>query len=835
MKGFIKKIGLFKKKSQKRPFSGILIMATMLITHTTLKPMTSMQQWQEKATAVKTNLEKLVNQDLAAIKNAASIVIAINPINELFFSQRGEQIVANITKSIESLFQLLLADPSIKNQNVSPALNQLYETAKKIAGQFQQTAAALKAQIIAAQKNGSRQQSPLLIEIPQSLQQALVTNLPKIGQLIASAHQLSQQVETALQTKGAKSAQEINQLLASLNPFFAHLASIAKLINNAVIKKIDPERAATISTDIEQLEKENNAIPSLKETTAISIEPQIIPMLPSPITPKVEAPALTKGVPVYLAMQMITPGQLRISSKRVAEKFASSQKKGGLRFDNGKSALDISEALPVIKAPFGYVLVDGHHEFMANRALEGTTVPVKLVDDLSASGDTFWDVAFEKGYVYPFTVKREKKIPVNFDQLEDDPNRFFAGVIIARKCAKEGQSANDTIGAEFPVWIKIGKDIPFIEFMIADALSKAGITYDYRMGDLPPQEFIEKARAALVDAVNQAKKNGTPLKDLKIIPQRTKFDQIKNICVPGAAIELFSPQPASPTTPTSPGTPYSPTPQPGTPASPPTPYSPTPTPGTPAKPTLPVTTQPGKTAGQEQSIMLQNKTLQNLMVHIGPDKENFDDDIFFDQEMPIASNALAVPLSSEFENLKFEITNIQDEREKTIIKTTRTELKKHPAWVFYQFPTQSFVVDENNFKKQQKFFPDEESYKKALEKNKIIFVENDTNENIKFIMRNDIEEKNSGLFFDAIIGATHMTPIVLPSPDIMKSYRVKGELAEGKPLFEEEERISAEQATKNKVWTIHHLEGNKQKIVITPTEKEFFQPIELIPSSYLAR
>jgi hypothetical protein len=104
------------------------------------------------------------------------------------------------------------------------------------------------------------------------------------------------------------------------------------------------------------------------------------------------------------------------------------------------------------------------------------------------------------------------KIPLLFSELQDDPNRYFAA-LIARKCKADGD-LKMSIGAEYPVWIKVGKDIPFVEFRISDVLWQKGIIYDYKMGDQPPQQLVEAARKTLVEA---------NVKNLRVVPERTKF------------------------------------------------------------------------------------------------------------------------------------------------------------------------------------------------------------------------------------------------------------------------------------------------------------------------
>ena len=234
----------------------------------------------------------------------------------------------------------------------------------------------------------------------------------------------------------------------------------------------------------------------------------------------------------YISYKKIHPGQLRYASKNVEEKRKKAIEVGAATWDNnnqwhykynhGTSIMAENNALPVVMAPFGYVLVDGHHDVLASIALGAEFIPIKVVDDMSSlNPNDFWLKAEKQGFVYPYAIGGARQVPPEqFDQLIDDPNRYFAA-ISARKCDKLGDAPNNSKGADYPLWIKIGKDIPFIEFMIADALWNNNLLYIYSMGNNPPKEFVEKARAILKRA---------NIKGLKLIPQRKYYFEIKNIC-----------------------------------------------------------------------------------------------------------------------------------------------------------------------------------------------------------------------------------------------------------------------------------------------------------------
>lgn len=213
----------------------------------------------------------------------------------------------------------------------------------------------------------------------------------------------------------------------------------------------------------------------------------------------------------YTHIDELTPGQVRFSSKNVEEKVVQALQNGDAffnplaahfvgKYDEGKSLFPESEALPVVKGKEGFVLADGHHHVLAALALGLPWVPTKEIADLShLSKEAFWEEMEQKGWVYPYGLDGEKRLPPkDFSLLEEDQNRYFAA-ITARKCGEDGDMSRSR-GAEYPLWIKIGKDIPFIEFKISDALFARGFYYDYSMGNEPPEAVVEEARRILIEA-----------------------------------------------------------------------------------------------------------------------------------------------------------------------------------------------------------------------------------------------------------------------------------------------------------------------------------------------
>lgn len=225
---------------------------------------------------------------------------------------------------------------------------------------------------------------------------------------------------------------------------------------------------------------------------------------------------------IYLDISEIFPAQLRYSSQNVKQKIENNIEQGKANWNKAQACWQIDNiptknALPVVKAPFGYVLVDGHHDMLAYLALKAKQVPVRIVSNLSKiSEEEFWEEAEKKGFAYLYDIHGNRKIPPrDILQLQDDPNRFFAA-LSARKYP-DPQNLKISFGADYPLWIKIGKDIPFIEFQIADVLWKNGLIYQYQMGNDFSKEFAEKARQILFEA---------KIPGLRIVTERVHYSKL---------------------------------------------------------------------------------------------------------------------------------------------------------------------------------------------------------------------------------------------------------------------------------------------------------------------
>jgi hypothetical protein len=138
----------------------------------------------------------------------------------------------------------------------------------------------------------------------------------------------------------------------------------------------------------------------------------------------------------------------------------------------------------------------------------------------------FWAAAEARGYIYPRAIGGAHQLPpASFDALVDDPGRYFAA-ITARKCDRDDQPAALTTGAEYPLWVKVGKDVPFIEFMISDALAAPGDRPDdpplsYPADAAPSGDQLAAARRRLA---------AHPIPGLRVVAVPTRFDALPELC-----------------------------------------------------------------------------------------------------------------------------------------------------------------------------------------------------------------------------------------------------------------------------------------------------------------
>lgn len=255
--------------------------------------------------------------------------------------------------------------------------------------------------------------------------------------------------------------------------------------------------------------------------------------------------------PGYVPVDFIRPGQSRYAEPNVQAKMkkAVTELKTAEKIDDtylplvhyNSSTIPLKSAVPVIIGPFKdkpYVLVDGHHDVLAALRMDSTSIPIKVVEDMrSLTSEQFYEQAKKKGFVYykPIDGSEPAEYPTSFDQLTDDPYRWFAAVI-SRKCEttkasmdkSKSEAEKYSYAWAYPVLIKTeekGVDTPFTEFMVANVLyekldEKLKKEVETKTNN-PSEELVERARAILVEYFG---KPNTP--SIRLVARKTKYTNL---------------------------------------------------------------------------------------------------------------------------------------------------------------------------------------------------------------------------------------------------------------------------------------------------------------------
>ncbi len=235
-----------------------------------------------------------------------------------------------------------------------------------------------------------------------------------------------------------------------------------------------------------------------------------------------------RGYAEYIHYSQIHPAQLSFSSKDVQSKIDEAIQEGHAFWNTttkswefkhyaGQSIFAEKKQLAVVKAACGYVLLDGHHKVLASIKLGAYWINVKIVQDLTVMDENqFWHEAETKNWADLYSVYGTRAIPPKrFEDMQDDPYRWLP--FLLKGVVPENNDMSKYKGVEYPVWIKIGDGVPFIEFKIAKALFKNGIKYSYEMGDNLSIEFVEQCRSILLNE---------NIVGLFVVPNRVHYSQV---------------------------------------------------------------------------------------------------------------------------------------------------------------------------------------------------------------------------------------------------------------------------------------------------------------------
>lgn len=218
----------------------------------------------------------------------------------------------------------------------------------------------------------------------------------------------------------------------------------------------------------------------------------------------------------YVAIEKLSPGQLRYISPRV-DAIVTRLQLASKKFNKHTSSFKLTQSIPVILGPDNLIIVvDNHQTYLAAKKLGDTTIPIKVIDNLSTiSARTFYEKAIECHYIYPYDNYGNKIHPFlhewySWDLMQDDPNLFF--VYLTGWYYLETKYMKNLDATAFPLhplWVKDinNAQLAFIEFKIATLLYQAGLYFNYAWGTNPNSpallEFTEHARLVLEEIIHE--------------------------------------------------------------------------------------------------------------------------------------------------------------------------------------------------------------------------------------------------------------------------------------------------------------------------------------------
>jgi hypothetical protein len=194
---------------------------------------------------------------------------------------------------------------------------------------------------------------------------------------------------------------------------------------------------------------------------------------------------------------------------RQNDRTFANKKRWQLPHDHGRSVYGFDKRIHGVFYR-GYIyIIDGHHRALVSTYLGSETLPVEVVADWSRlySPKQFRRELESRGLAYWQDHSGLRSEALDLCELIDDPNLQLARYLIHRVNV-DLQFGNFSIskksGAERPLLLKINQDIPFLEFLVADALRRAGVQFnvrrqesDLRRGEL--KEYLAILREAAKD------------------------------------------------------------------------------------------------------------------------------------------------------------------------------------------------------------------------------------------------------------------------------------------------------------------------------------------------
>lgn len=219
--------------------------------------------------------------------------------------------------------------------------------------------------------------------------------------------------------------------------------------------------------------------------------------------------------------------QLQKGIHRGGAEFSRKNDRWKLPFDNGRSLFGDDSDLVGIYYRGRVYLADGHHKALASIYIGAETAPVHILGDWSKLTQQEFDKAMsDLGYSHWVNYRGHAVKPVDFCAMVDNPNLMLARLLI-RRIVVEGRGQRIKIevgsGSELPIALKINHDIAFLEREIADAISRAGHTFDDTRAD---EDIPKKERAMYLEILQRVAPRHPRLKHVLLLKKPTKVESL---------------------------------------------------------------------------------------------------------------------------------------------------------------------------------------------------------------------------------------------------------------------------------------------------------------------
>lgn len=216
------------------------------------------------------------------------------------------------------------------------------------------------------------------------------------------------------------------------------------------------------------------------------------------------------GQVLYVPVSSLKSGQHQISFLTVQDKiknFIKTYPEGDrLPFDEGRSLYPPETSGQAILLKHSILLIDGNHKAMNSLWWGAETVPVEVLHDWRDRTLTeAYNDLLQQHLIWPYDVDGSQSRRIRLmTELEDNPLRNWVASVLGKVKLSEEKSGIEIKSkkeVENPIAVKVGRDIPYHEWVLVLALTFTGFT-EYLEEDrsLTP-ETIEFARTRLKQAL----------------------------------------------------------------------------------------------------------------------------------------------------------------------------------------------------------------------------------------------------------------------------------------------------------------------------------------------